>query len=122
MLLLVLPDRHKVGLIQQNVGRHQYGIGEQTSVDVVAVRGGFVLELRHPRQLAEHRIAVQHPRQLGVRGHMALHKKDVVFVVEPAGEIHRQQLARAAAQLRRHLPHRDRMQIDDAEDTIVFFL
>ena len=22
----------------------------------------------------------------------------------------------------RHLPHRDRMQIDDAEDTIVFFL
>ena len=29
MLALVLADRHPLGLVQQDVGRHQHGIGEQ---------------------------------------------------------------------------------------------
>ena len=122
MLLLILPDRHEIGLVKQDVSRHQHRIGEQAGVDIVAVGGGFVLELSHPRQLAEHRIAVEHPRQLGMCGNMALHEKDIVFIVQSAGKIHRQQLARATSQLSRNLTHGDRMQVDHAENTIVFLL
>ena len=37
VLLLILAHRHQIGLVQQNVRRHQSGIGEQTAVDVVRI-------------------------------------------------------------------------------------
>ena len=64
MLLLILPDRHEVGLIKQNVARHQGRVGEQTRVDIVSVFLRFVLELGHARQLAELGVAVEQPRDL----------------------------------------------------------
>ena len=42
MLLLVPPDRHDVGIVNQNVRRHQHRIGEQAVVGREAV-GNFVL-------------------------------------------------------------------------------
>src|SRR5699024_2924390 len=106
----------------QYVRRHKHRIGKQPRVDVVAVSGGFFLELSHARKLAEHRVAVEHPRQLGVSGHMALDKKYIVRVVYPAGEIHREQLTRAAAKLSRVLTDGYGVKIDDAEYAVVFLL
>ena len=61
VLALIHANRNKIGLVQQNVCRHQNRIGEQTDIDVVRMLGGFVLELGHAGSLAEHGEAVEHP-------------------------------------------------------------
>ena len=53
---------------------------------------------------------------------VALDKKYIVRVVYPAGEIHREQLARAAAKLSRVLTDGYGVKIDDAEYAVVFLL
>ena len=73
--------------------------------------GGFVLELGHAGQLAELGVAGQHPRQLGVRGHMALHKKHMVLRVDADRQQQGGQLAGAAAQLGRDLTHGQAVQV-----------
>ena len=40
VLALIHANRNEVGLVQQNVSRHQNRIGEQTDIDVVRVLGG----------------------------------------------------------------------------------
>ena len=111
MLLLVAADGNVVRLIEQNVRRHQGGVGEQAAVDVLGVFGALVLKLRHTRELAEHGVAVEHPAELGVRGHMALDEERVLFRVETAGDVLRELLDGAAAQVGGVLPHGDRVQV-----------
>ena len=48
MLLLIFADRHKVRLIKEDVGRHQYGISEKADPRPFAVSFGLVLKLGHP--------------------------------------------------------------------------
>ena len=111
MLLLVTADGDIVRLIEQDVRRHQGGVGEQAAVDVLGVFGALVLELRHARELAEHGVAVEHPAKLGVRRHMALDEECVLFRVEAAGNVLRELLDGAAAQVGGVLPHGDRVQV-----------
>ena len=61
-------------------------VGEQTAVDVVGVLGALILELGHARQLTKLRVAGQHPGKLGVRGHMALYKQNVLLRVDAYGQ------------------------------------
>ena len=61
------PTGTQIRLVQQDVRRHQAGVGEQAGIDVVGVLGGFVLKLGHAGELAELGVAVEHPGQLGVR-------------------------------------------------------
>ena len=105
MLLLVVPDRDEVRLIEQYVRRHEGGVGEQTAVNVVGVLCALVLELRHAGELPEHGEAVEHPAELGVRGHMALHKERDLVRVKAAGDVLRELLQCAAAQIGRYLAH-----------------
>ena len=72
VLALVLPHRDQVGLVEENVGGHEGGVGKQAGVDVVGVGGRLVLELGHAAELAEHGVAVEHPGQLRVLGHVGL--------------------------------------------------
>ena len=111
MLGLILPDRDEVGVVDQDVGCHQHRVGEQAAIDIVGVLGALVLELSHAGQLAKLGIAGQHPGQLGVRGHMALHKKHMVFRVDAHGQQQGGQLAGAAAQLGRDLTHSQAVQV-----------
>ena len=111
VLLLVAAHGDEVGLVQQNIGGHQGGIGEQTAVDVVGILGGFVLELGHAGQFAEHGIAVQHPAQLRVGGDVGLDEQRILLGVQSAGDILGQLLQRAAAQLDGVLPHGDRVHV-----------
>ena len=121
MLLLILAHRDIVGLIEQDIRRHQRRIGEETAVDVLAVLGGLVLKLRHARELAEHRIAVQDPAELSVLRHVGLDEQRVLLGVQAAGDVLRQLLERAAAQRRRVLTHGDRVHIGH-EVVVVKFL
>ena len=71
VLALVGADRHLRGAVEQDVGRHQGGIGEQRDpggVDAAAL----LLELDHPVQLAGGGDALEQVGQLGVRRHLAL--------------------------------------------------
>ena len=69
--------------------------------------GGFILELGHAAQLAEHGVAVQHPAQLGVGRNMRLDEQHVFLRVQTAGDIGRQLDQGVPPQLRRDLPHGD---------------
>ena len=76
VLLLVLADRHVRGVIEQNVGGHQIGIGEQSDRGVLAVLARLLLELGHPVEPAEPGDAIEHPGELGVTGDLALNEDD----------------------------------------------
>ncbi len=120
MLALILADGDVVGLIQQDIRRHEAGIGEQAAVYVVGVLGALVLELGHAAQLAEHGVAVEDPAQLRVLVHMALDKEGVLLRVKAAGDILGQLGHGAAAQLCRILPHGDAVQVGHEIITVEF--
>ena len=122
MLPLILSHRHQIRLIQQNIRRHEHGIGKQPRCDVVGVLLGLGLELGHAAQLAELGVAAQHPAQLRVLGHMALDEHDVLLGVKAAGDVLRKLVHAAAAQSGGILPHGDGVHVHDAVQAVVFVL
>ena len=119
MLLLVVPHGHQVRLVQQDVRRHESRVGEKARVDVLRVLGGLVLELGHAAQLAEHGIAVQHPAQLSVGGHVALDEEGILLGVQAAGDILGQLAQGPPPQVRRVLPHGDGVLVHDAVVAVI---
>ena len=78
VLALVVADRYLLGVVQQDVGRHQDGIVEQADTDrllPLPAFGRLLLELRHASQLTEGRDAVEDPCELRVRAHVALYEE-----------------------------------------------
>ena len=122
MLLLIRADRHKIGLIQQDVGSHQHGVGEEASVDVVGMLRALILELRHTAELTHIGVTIQNPGQLRVGTDMALAVKNAFLRINAAGQIQRCQFQTAAAQIRRVLPDGDGMLIHHAVKAIVGIL
>ena len=122
MLALILADRDKVGLVEQDIGGHEYGIGKEACGDIICVLLRFHFELRHARQLTELRIAAKHPGKLRVLWHMRLNEHDVLLRVESAGDILRELLQTSAAQISRDLPDGNGMHIDDTIDALIFVL
>ena len=122
MLLLVLTHRDQVGLVEQDVRRHQHRVGEQAGGDVVGVLFGLVLELGHAGQLPKLGVAAQHPGQLGVLGHVALDEDDAPDRVQAAGDILGQLLQGAPAQQGRVLADGDGVHVHDAVDAVVLIL
>ena len=122
MLFLILAHGHKIGLIQQDIRRHQNGVGEQTGRDVVGMLLRLLLKLRHAAELAELRIAAEHPAQLRVLRHMALDEHDILLRIETAGDILRELFECAPPQIGGHLTHGDGVHIDNAEQTLIFVL
>ena len=62
----LLADRYASGLVEQDIGRHQRGIGKQPQRDVLGVFAGLVLELGHPLHPPHAGDAVEDPAQLGM--------------------------------------------------------
>ena len=74
VLGLILADRHQVGAIEQDVGRHQHRVVQQARRDAFeSLR--LIFELRHPLELADRRDGVEQPLQLAVLGHVRLHEQ-----------------------------------------------
>ena len=123
MLLLVGAHRHELGLVEQDVRRLQHRIGEQADARAI----GFlplrlVLELRHARGLAEAGDAAEDPGELRVLGDVALDEQGAAPRLEARGEELRDREARAPAQLRGVLVHRDGVQIDHTVERVVVAL
>ena len=73
MLALVVADRYEVSLVQQDVGRHEDGVGEQAQASgLLAALGRLVFELGHAGKLAHAGGALEEPGQLGVLMDVAL--------------------------------------------------
>ena len=89
---------------------------------VAALLLRLVLELRHPRRLAETGETAQHPSEFGVRGDMALHEDRAAGRVDAQRQVLRGGHERATAQLLGILRDRDRVQVDDAEVSVVLVL
>ena len=111
VLFLVLTHGHIVRLVQKNIRCHQAGVSKKAAVDIVGILCRLVLELGHAAQLTEHGIEVQHPSQLRVLTDMALDKQGVLLRVKTAGNVLRQLLQRAAAQVSRVLANGDGVEI-----------
>ena len=71
VLALVVADRDDVGLVEEDVARHQHRVGEEPGRDELPPVG-LVLELRHPAELAVAGDGREQPRRLGVRRDVAL--------------------------------------------------
>ena len=98
MLALVVADRDDVGLVEQDVARHQHRVGEEAGGDEL-VPVGLVLELRHPAELAEARDRAEQPGRLGVRGHVALREDGRALGVEAGREQDRREVERLLAEV-----------------------
>ena len=120
MLPLVVAHGDEVRLIEEDVRRHEGGVGEEPAVDVVGVLGGLILELSHAGKLAEHGIAVENPAQLGVLVDVGLDKKGAFLRVQAAGDVLCQLLYGAPAQGGGVLTDSDGVQIRHKEIAVVF--
>ena len=122
MLFLVGADRHVIRVVEQDIGRHQARVGEQAGVDVVGVLCGFILELRHAGELAELRVAVEHPRELRVLGYLTLDEENAFLGVDAERKHHRVGRERVFAECGRLLPHGDRVQVGERVNALVVVL
>ncbi len=123
VLALVLADRHRVGLVQQDVRGLQDRVGEQPNRRPVrALLGGLVLELGHPARLAEPGDAAQHPGQLRVLGHLRLDEQGAPVWVQTQGEQLRRTDPGPLPQHRRIMPRGDRVQVHHAVVRVVGLL
>ena len=119
VLALVLADRHVLRPVEQDVGGLQDRVGEEADArGALAALGRLVLELRHPARLAEAGEALQHPRRLRVRGHLALHEDRRPLGVDAGREELGDGDEGALAQQLRVVGHRDRVQVRDEEERI----
>jgi len=122
MLLLVDAHGYEVGIVDEDVSRHEHRIGKQARVDILRMPGTLFLKLVHTRQLAEGRAAGEHPRQLRMSGHMALYEQHAPVRVDAASQQQRRSLPRLAAQVRRRLAHGDGVHVGDHINTVIIAL
>ena len=121
MLALVVADRHDVGLVEQDVARHQDGVGEEAGGDEV-LAFALLLELSHAAELSEPGDGREQPSRLGVRRHMALQEERRALRLEADGEEQRRQVERAVVEVLRVVVDGDRVQVDDAEEGVARLL
>src|SRR2546426_8484710 len=121
MLNLILTYRDKASFIQQNVSRLQYGVGQQPHGDaLLALR--LVLELCLALELAERRHRREQPVELGVFGDMRLHEHDALLRVQAGSEKTYRHIESQRGQGAGVVGLRDRVQIDDREETVILGL
>ncbi len=121
VLRLIVTYRHDGGLVEQDVGGHEDGILEDAVTDGF-LRGRFDLELGHAFEPAHGRDAGEHPGEFGVGGHLRLDDDVGALGVDTSGEEERRNFKDLGAEFLRLLIDRDRVQIDDTENALVFVL
>ncbi len=100
VLALVVTDRDGGGVVEEDVGRHQDGVGEEADPRRL-LPFPLVLELGHPAQLTHRRGAFEQPGQPGVLGNVALHEQGATVGVQTDGEQVQRGVQRVGAQLGR---------------------
>ena len=109
---MVITHGYVRRLIQENVSRHENGVGQETD-SIASLTFGLFLELSHAGQFAIRRRALQQPTQLSVSGDMALHKHGRYTRVKANGEQRCDQLPRILTEFCRINIQGQRMEIND---------
>ena len=115
MLALVVPDRDLVGLVEEDVAGHEHRVREEPGAHGLLLLR-LLLELRHAAQLAHRRDGAQKPRGFRVGRDVALDEHRRAVRIQARSEQHRGQIEGPLAQILGVVRHRDRVQIDDAEE------
>ncbi len=122
MLDLVLTDRHHVRPVQENVGRHEDRVVQQTRWDALHVLR-LIFELRHPLELAQWRHGVEQPHERGVFRYVRLHEQRYARRIDPGTEQAHGHLAGALGQSWRIVARAgERMQVHHAIEAFVLGL
>ena len=121
MLALVLADGNRIRVVEQDVRGLEHRVREERDGDELLLVG-LLLELRHPPQLAEAPDAREQPFALGVIGIVALDEERAAVRLETRGEEERGQREGRLAQILRVVRHRDRVQVDDADELLALVL
>ena len=96
VLALVLPHRHLVRAVREDVGRHQHGVEEQAGGHELALGDGLVAELVHALELAERGDARQQPGELGVLLDVGLAEQDAALGIEAGRDQQRLEVVAAS--------------------------
>jgi hypothetical protein len=86
VLCLVFANRHEIGLIQQNIGRHQRWVIKKTDARLCFLLWGFLLELGHALHPAQRDAAIQDPSQLSMSPHVGLNEHCGQFGIYASGK------------------------------------
>ena len=121
MLALVVAHRDGRGVVEEDVGRHQCGVGEERDACRL-LSLSLVLELRHPPQLAHGDRALQQPGQSGVLGDVALDEEGATVGIEPDGQQVQGRIERVGAQVGRLDLRGEGMEVDHAVEGVVAVL
>ena len=121
MLALVVADRDRRGVVEQDVGRHQDRVGEEAGPHRLLALS-LVLELGHPPQLADGRRALEQPGQPRVLRHVALDEEGAAVGIEPDGEQVEGGVERVRTQLGRVDLDGEGVQVDHAVEGVVALL
>src|SRR5689334_14681615 len=85
MLSLVFSNRHKMSVIKNNVGGHQYGVSEQASIDI-GKAFCFILKRVRIGQHGKWRDAVKVPGQFAHFRNPRLTIEAVLFGIKSEGQ------------------------------------
>ena len=119
MLALIVADRDLLGVVQQDVRRHQRGIREKPGQHVfIALFGRFVLELGHTGEFAVANRALHDPRQLGVLRYVTLHKHARPLGIEASGKKEHGRFSGLGPERRRIASNGEGMQVDHSVETV----
>src|SRR5690606_15461280 len=121
VLRLVVPHRHLVRPVRQDVRRHHHGVRQQrqphTPTPALLPRR-LLPVLDHPAHLAVRGHALQQVRQPGVLVDVALHEHRAHLWIQPGRQQQRRRLPAQPAHPCRIVVDGQRVQIDDAEQRV----
>jgi len=117
VLALVVANRYPVGVIEEDVRRHERRVREQTGRDELGI-AALVLELGHPPEFAECRRAFEDPREFCMFGNMALDEQRGALWVDTYCKQEVRQFERTSAQFSRILWNGEGVKIHNTEDGV----
>lgn len=121
VLHLIEPDRHHIAVVDQDVGGHQDGIGEQAGIGGESL-GDLVLVGVTLLQQAHLRDRHQQPRQLGDFGHVRLAEQRRPLRIESQSQQVNRRILRKPAQRLRIANGRQGVQIGDEVERLIVVL
>src|SRR5882724_3413864 len=121
MLLLIFADGYQIGLIKQNVRRHQHRIVKYPNSNVLAL-ARLIFELSHAFKFGHARDAVKHPGQFRMFSNIRLNEDGRDCRINSDCNVDARQLASFLGQKLRVLPRGDRVQVDDAKKALILML
>ena len=86
MLLLIVADWHELGVIEQDIRRHEHRVEKEPGVDRLLL-ARLVLKLGHALELAERTEATENPGELGVPDDVRLHEEPAPGWVQTASHV-----------------------------------